>query len=280
MQGVRTSGVGMDLVIRSAGGSRVVANTYDSNAPFSALGTWTTQVLAGGSYRLEYWPSYVSGGQVICGVIESVSFTVPPPPTPTPTPTPVPPTPTPTPVPPTPSPTPTPTPAPQPAPAPNNVTATNQTTTATEACPKVQVSWNAVTDAASYRVEQQQTGSTTWTVAGTATTTSLDITGLNRSTTYKFRVSAIGDGDPYSSTTYGSPSAAAEATTGTCFPTLNAPTATAGTDHTSIVVNYTLPEAGYNYRLQLLLVEDLDSTVQSTHDIAAPSRNKATPSHC
>ena len=89
VQGVSTSGVGMDLVIRSAGDNRVVANTYDSNAPFNGLGTWTTRVLAGGSYRLEYWPSYVSGGQIICGTIESVPFTVLPPPTPTPTPTPL-----------------------------------------------------------------------------------------------------------------------------------------------------------------------------------------------
>ena len=382
--------VGFDLVVRNDSTDSVVASTYDSNVPYATAESWTTPALtAGTQYRLEYWPSYVSGSDVICGAIEEVTFTAKgQQSTPTPTPTPEPPeepevhaywnnqtssggnaagefervaddedyynfytetelcvsgncttitytverveddltefddcehlshsdcfdatqryvsygtlkggdtasatiyarackdggycsaygsdtitytkpTPTPTPIPPT--------PVPQLAPPPDNVTATDQSTTATETCPKVRVSWDAVTDVVRYQVEWQQEGRTTWTVAGTSTTTSLNVTGLSRTTKYKFQVRSIGDGSPYSSTAYGEPSEDTEdasATTGTCFPALAAPTAAAGADHKSIKVDYDLPQSGYNYRLQLLLVEDLDSTVQSTHDITVPT---------
>ena len=156
-------------------------------------------------------------------------------------------------------------------PAPTGVAATNLAATPSGTCPRVRVSWNAVTDAVRYRVEQQQSGAASWAEAGTTASTSLGVTGLSRNTTYWFRVRAIGDGSPYLSTEYGSPSTAASVTTASCFPALSAPAATAGTDGTSIAVGYTLPASGYNYQLQLWSVSGKTSTEQASHNITVPT---------
>ena len=133
------------------------------------------------------------------------------------------------------------------------------------------MSWNAEADVLGYQVEQQESGSATWTVLGATTGLSMDVYGLSRSTRYQFRVSSVGDGSPYSDSEYGSPSTAAPVDTTSCFPTLSAPTATAGADHTSIKVDYQLPEAGYNYQLQLWWVVGKTYTEQDSHNITVPA---------
>ena len=70
----------------------------------------------------------------------------------------------------------------------------------------VDLSWDEVADAASYRVEYRQSGSATWKTGGYAYfQTTYTVDGLSCGTTYEFQVRARGDGDPYS-WSYGDPS--------------------------------------------------------------------------
>ena len=104
-------------------------------------------------------------------------------------------------------------PPPPHAPAPTglSVATTTQTT--------IRVSWNTVQDAHRYKLERSADGSSGWSnvddgISGTSHT----LTGLSCATTVHFRVSARGDGSPYS-TTFGSPSTSVSGTTGDCPPT-------------------------------------------------------------
>ena len=104
-------------------------------------------------------------------------------------------------------------PPPPHAPAPTglSVATTTQTT--------IRVSWNTVQDAHRYRLERSADGSSGWSnvddgISGTSHT----LSGLSCATTVHFRVSARGDGSPYS-TTFGSPSTSVSVTTGDCPPT-------------------------------------------------------------
>ena len=97
------------------------------------------------------------------------------------------------------------------APAPTGSSTSNVTATS------VTMSWNAVTDAAGYRVQYRPTTRSSWS-ALTTTGTSLSITGLTCNTSYQFRVASRGDGYPYS-TAYGTPSGALSRTTSACAPT-------------------------------------------------------------
>ena len=104
-------------------------------------------------------------------------------------------------------------PPPPHAPAPTglNVATTTQTT--------IRVSWNRVQDAHRYKLERSADGSSGWSsvddgISGTSHT----LSGLSCATTVHFRVSARGDGSPYS-TTFGSPSTSVSGTTGDCPPT-------------------------------------------------------------
>lgn len=91
------------------------------------------------------------------------------------------------------------------APAPTGLTASNETTTS------IRLTWNAVNGAARYRLEYRKSGASSWSVHHTAATT-YTVPRLDPGTTYEFRVSARGDGDPYS-TMYGNPSGTVTATT-------------------------------------------------------------------
>ena len=79
----------------------------------------------------------------------------------------------------------------------------------------ISLSWNPVNGAHRYLVERSPNGSSGWRdVNSDISGTSYTVTGLTHSTTYYFRVSAKGDGHPYS-TNWGNPSEIASATTQT-----------------------------------------------------------------
>ena len=104
-------------------------------------------------------------------------------------------------------------PPPPNAPAPTglSVVTTTQTT--------IRVSWNTVQDAHRYRLERSADGSSGWSnVDDGISGTSHMLSGLSCATTVHFRVSARGDGSPYS-TTFGSPSTSVSGTTGACTST-------------------------------------------------------------
>ena len=104
------------------------------------------------------------------------------------------------------------------APAPKNlrVTSKNQTV--------VRLAWDPVTDAYRYKAERSTSSSGPWsTVRFEISGTARNDTGLTCGTHYYYRVSARGDGDPYS-TEYGTPSAAISVTTDSCNATPPTPT--------------------------------------------------------
>ena len=104
-------------------------------------------------------------------------------------------------------------PPPPHAPAPTGLSVASSTETS------LSVSWNTVQDAHRYKLERSADGSSGWSsvddgISGTSHT----LSGLSCATTVHFRVSARGDGSPYS-TTFGSPSTSVSGTTGDCPPT-------------------------------------------------------------
>ena len=101
-------------------------------------------------------------------------------------------------------------PPPPHAPAPTGLSVDSSTQTT------IRVSWNTVRDAHRYKLERSADGSSGWSsvddgISGTSHT----LSGLSCNTTVHFRVSARGDGTPYS-TTFGSPSTSVSGTTGDC----------------------------------------------------------------
>ena len=135
-----------------------------------------------------------------------------------------------------------------PAPIGFEVTASTETT--------ITLEWFWVRDAQHYKLERSLDGSTGWTLAdaGADSITSgvYRVTGLACNTTYYFRVSACGDGHPYS-TTYGTPSPNSNArTTSACTTAAPAPTglmATASTE-TSVSLSWNPVTDAYRYRLE------------------------------
>lgn len=110
-------------------------------------------------------------------------------------------------------------PTPGPAPAPDGLKVDGSTQNS------VSLSWNRVDDASKYKLERSNNGSAGWISVGseiTNPTTSKEATGLDKCTTYYFRVSAKGDGSTYS-TTFGSPSSNVTGTTA-CIPLNDPPT--------------------------------------------------------
>ena len=100
------------------------------------------------------------------------------------------------------------------APAPTGLRVTSSTDAS------VSLSWNTVTDAYRYKLERSTSSSGPWTDVGTETgDTSGTATGLDCGTTYHFRVSARGDGSPYS-TTFGNPTSSVSRATSACSPTI------------------------------------------------------------
>ena len=67
----------------------------------------------------------------------------------------------------------------------------------------INLSWGAITGAAKYRVQYRQVGASSWTTAGTTTSTSYLLAGSNLTsgTQYEIRVQAISSGNVYSSCT-------------------------------------------------------------------------------
>ena len=100
------------------------------------------------------------------------------------------------------------------APAPTGLRVTSSTANS------VSLRWYSVTNAYRYKLERSTTSSGPWTDVGSETSgTSRSATGLECSTTYYFRVSARGDGSPYS-TTFGSASSSVSRATSACAPTI------------------------------------------------------------
>ena len=132
-----------------------------------------------------------------------------------------------------------------PAPAPTGLSVTGFTATS------VSLSWNPVTDGYRYKLERSTSSSGPWTDAGSETGgTSGTATGLDCDTTYYFRVSARGDGSPYS-TTFGDTSSAVSRATSECS-TAPAPTGLSVTSATDASVSLSWnPVAGvYQYKLE------------------------------
>ena len=97
-------------------------------------------------------------------------------------------------------------------PAPANVQAGTPTASS------VAVSWDAVADAAAYRVEVREGATGTWTTqSDTITGTSHTVDGLVCQTAYALRVRARGSGTTYG-TSWSQPSGSVAVTTGTCPP--------------------------------------------------------------
>ena len=132
------------------------------------------------------------------------------------------------------------------APAPTGFSADSSTATG------VTLSWNTVTDAAAYKVERSDSSAGPWTeVSSTITSTSHDVTGLTCNTTYYLRVSARGDGSPYS-TMFGDPTTdSVSRDTGAC-PTAPAPAGleAAASNQTSVSLSWSAVTDAAAYKLE------------------------------
>ena len=82
-----------------------------------------------------------------------------------------------------------------PSPAPDNLAVGTVTSTS------VRLSWDSVSGAAEYRVENKESTASSWTNDGTTTSTSYTVSGLDPDTAYQFRVRSQGDGSE-STTSY------------------------------------------------------------------------------
>ena len=170
---------------------------------------------------------------------------------------------------------------PPPAPPPTGLTVTRSTQNS------VSLSWNSVSNASKYKLERSRNGSTGWISVDseiTDPTTSKEATGLDRCTTYYFRVSAAGNGSKYS-TAFGDPSSNVSGTTTGCpTPTANpTPTAIPPTAipapaarptlkiHTSgdkLTAAYTIPASTSHYhQLTLFWSADGNSTYQTEKNL-------------
>jgi fibronectin type 3 domain-containing protein len=72
--------------------------------------------------------------------------------------------------------------------APAGVTATTASST------QIDVTWSASVGANSYRIERSANGGASWSIAGTAAALTFSDVGLAASTTYSYRVTAVGAG--------------------------------------------------------------------------------------
>ena len=94
------------------------------------------------------------------------------------------------------------------APSPTGLAAT-----AADSGTSIDLTWNTVTDAASYQLEHRIGTEGSWTINSSAISTASSTVAVTCGDTHYFRVSARGDGAPYSSTTFGPSSLSVSATT-------------------------------------------------------------------
>ncbi len=114
----------------------------------------------------------------------------------------------------------------------------------------VSLSWNAVTNAAAYRVDYRKSGSTKWIIGGYAySVTSRTVYGLDCNATYQFRVSARGNGGTYSYT-YGTPSTSVSKKTALCI--VSAPTGlkVTASDDESVSLSWSAVTNAAAYRVE------------------------------
>ncbi len=131
------------------------------------------------------------------------------------------------------------------APAPTGLITTASTQSS------VSLRWNPVTDAYRYKLERREGASGSWqTVSSTISGTTQTAYGLTCNTTYYFRVSARGDGSPYS-TTFGNTSSLASRSTSTCD---DAPPpgglTTTGSTLNSVSLRWNPVTNAYRYKLE------------------------------
>ncbi len=126
-------------------------------------------------------------------------------------------------------------------------------TAGTATATSVPLTWNAVANASTYRVESRVSGTEPWTVADeTITAATYTVEGLTCATAYEFRVSAYGDGTTLAAA-WGEPSAVVPATTGACLlPAPAAPTSlAAGTvTATSVPLTWDAVANAATYRVE------------------------------
>ncbi len=155
------------------------------------------------------------------------------------------------------------------APAPGGLHVTADTVSS------VSLSWNAVTDAYRYKLERRLGTSGSWqTVSSTISGTTAVASGLECNTTYYFRVSARGDGNPLS-TTFGDVSSSVSRTTSTC-PDAPAPGGLHVTADTvsSVSLSWNAVTDAYRYKLERRLGtsgswQTVSSTISGTTAVAS-----------
>ena len=131
------------------------------------------------------------------------------------------------------------------APVPTGLTVTGSTQNS------VSLSWNSVSDAYRYQLERREGSSGSWlTVSSNLSATQYRARNLECGATHYFRVSARGDGSPYS-TSFGNPSSSVSRTTTTC-PNAPAPTGltVTGTTETSISLRWSAVTDAYAYQVE------------------------------
>ena len=167
--------------------------------------------------------------------------------------------------------------SPDPAPAPTGLTTTGST------LDSITLSWDSVTNAYRYKLEHSPNGTTGWvnadSEADNITGTTYTVTGLSCDTTYYFRVSARGDGTPYS-TSFGDPSSSLPEDTDLCLTP--APTGFEATaDGNSVDLSWDSRDGISKYRIQHRLSTDsswpaVSTTVTGTnHTVSNLSYNTA-----
>ncbi len=135
--------------------------------------------------------------------------------------------------------------APPAAPAPTGLTVTSSDRYS------VSLSWRSVSDAYRYKLERREGTSGSWsTISSGISGTSVTAGGLDCNTTYYFKVSARGDGSPYS-TTFGGASGSVSRTTSEC-QTAPAPTGLTVTssDQDSVALSWSSVSGAYRYKLE------------------------------
>jgi hypothetical protein len=116
---------------------------------------------------------------------------------------------------------------------------------------QINLSWSNVANESSYELQRSPNGTTGWTTINSpaANATSYNNTGLTASTTYYYRIRAIGDGVTYLNSAYSSVQSAA--TSGSGATPLSTPTLTASViSSTQIDLSWTNVANESSYRLE------------------------------